>query len=74
MYHQIRVTADGAGEVAVIGGGQAVVAQGLRVVPGPHQAFQERQLKQLLVRGTLDGFHQFIQVLALADIVHGMPV
>ena len=66
--HQVGVAADGRGEVAVVGGGQAEVAQILPVVPGFHQGAEHHHGHRPLLRFSLGPVQQLLQAGAVGGL------
>ena len=60
VYHQVRVAADGAGEVRVVLEGQAIVPDVLRAVDGLAHAADGDLLEDVLLLGALDRTHQLV--------------
>ena len=62
MHHEIRVPADGRGEVEVGGRGQAEVADVVGAVLRLHHRAQEQRIERLLLRLSLQPLEQFVQL------------
>jgi len=60
--NEVRVAADGTGEVTIIGLGQAVVAERFGGVGGPFEAFKQAEFDDVFLRAAEGIVEQFLDM------------
>ena len=74
MYDEVGVAADGGGEVAVVGLGEAVMAERLGGVGGALEGFEEAELDDVFLRASFGFIEQFLDVAAVGEVSGAVAV